>query len=256
MYGTISNTPVALLVFVATIFISHYVLDRDHYMLDQRLQALHAWISDTWAPLRLFFGALLFAVKLLADLLKMLMSLQFLRSLLPQSPDDWMLHPWSVAYQRKYHLLVTHGFIHANYIHLALNMIVFWFFAFVLEWKVGSLNFFLIYFGSLIISAAISAARRKDNPGFRSLGASGALSGVLFGFILYYPNTTLLAFFIIPVKAWIFAVLFVAISYYAGKNRFAFIDHEGHLWGALSGAAITILLDPGVLPIFFKQIFA
>jgi len=174
----------------------------------------------------------------------------------PRKLEDWILHPYAVAHEGKYLQLITHGFIHANYIHLGFNMIVFWFFAFVLERTVGSLSFLIIYMGSLVISGAISVARRKDNPEFRSLGASGAISGVLFSFILFYPNTTLLAFFVIPIKAWLFAILFVVISYYAARNRYSFIDHEGHLWGALGGAGLTILLHPGVIKFFFQQVFS
>jgi membrane associated rhomboid family serine protease len=174
----------------------------------------------------------------------------------PRVLENWLLHPYAVAHEGKYWQLVTHGFIHANYIHLGFNMVVFWYFGFLLERTIGSLGFFVVYFGSLVISGAISVAKRKDNPDFRSLGASGALSGVLFSFILYYPNTTLLAFFVLPITAWLFAILFVVGSYFAAKNRFSFIDHEGHLWGALSGAALTILLNPGVLRIFFHQIFS
>lgn len=170
--------------------------------------------------------------------------------------DKMLLHPWSVAREGKYHLLLTHGFIHADYVHLAINMLTFYFFAFQLEMIVGHLNFFLIYFGALVISGIISTIKRKDFDDFYSLGASGAISGMLFSFILFYPNAQLFIFFILPMQAWLFAILFIAVSYYAAKNRYSVIDHEGHLWGAISGGVITILLEPGVISIFFEQLFS
>lgn len=201
MHGNLLETPLATLIFLATLGISYYALSRN-----------------------------------------------------PRIFDAWILHPYAVAHEGRYFQLVSHGFIHANYIHLLFNMIVFWYFGFALERILGSWRFAIIYFGSMVISAGVSVARRKNSPSFRSLGASGALSGVLFSFILFYPNTTLLAFFVLPIKAWLFAVLFVAISYYAAKNRYSYIDHEGHLWGALSGAGLTILLIPGVVRYFFSQL--
>ena len=169
--------------------------------------------------------------------------------------DKLLLHPYSVVYRKEYYRLFTHGFVHADFAHLAFNMLTFYFFALGLERTVGHLHFAIIYFGSLVISAVISTARRKDWEGFRSLGASGAVSGILFSISLYYPNAEFLVFFFLPVKAWLFAILFVGISWYLSKNRYSVIDHEAHLWGALTGAALTILLNPGVIGIFLDGIF-
>lgn len=169
--------------------------------------------------------------------------------------DQFLLHPYSVYYHKEYKRLITHGFVHADYMHLAFNMLTFFFFAVPLERIVGSLNFIIIYFGSLVISGAISTYRRKDWEGFRSLGASGAVSGVLFSISLYLPNMELLVFFILPIKAWLFAILFVGVSWYLAQNRYSIIDHEAHLWGALTGAALTILLEPRVVSIFLNGIF-
>lgn len=202
-------------------------------------------------PLReLFFNAPLSTFILFATLAVSYYTLSKNPALL----NELLLHPYRVIHERKYYMLLTHGFVHVNYLHLGINMFVFFSFAFWLEIVVGHADFFIIYFGSLIIGALISTIRRRNDPEFRSLGASGAISGILFSFILFNPNAKLLIFFIIPMRAWIFAVLFVGVSYYLAKNRYTFIDHEGHLWGALTGAVLTILLKPGVVPYFFRQI--
>ncbi len=169
----------------------------------------------------------------------------------------WMLHPYEVVNGGAYYQLITHGFIHGSFLHLFINMYVFYSFAFYLEgWMLGHLNFAIVYFGAMIISAGVSVLRRKDQLDFRSVGASGAISGILFSFILFNPNASLLLFFILPMPAWLAALIFVVGSYYAAKkNYLPGIDHEGHLWGALSGAALTILLEPRAWSIFMSKLF-
>ena len=169
---------------------------------------------------------------------------------------DWVLHPYAVVRQNKYYQLITHGLIHGSWIHLFINMYVFYNFVFYLEgWMLGSVNFAIVYFGSMFISAGVSVWRRQNYEEFRSLGASGAISGLLFSFILFNPTVELLLFFIVPMPAWLAAIVFVAGSYYLAKNNMLpGIDHEAHLWGAIAGAAITIVLQPNVLQIFITKL--
>ncbi len=169
---------------------------------------------------------------------------------------DWTLHPYSVAHEGAYYQLISNGFVHGSFMHLLINMYVFYSFAFYLEgWMLGHVNFAIVYFGSLLISSVVSVLRRKDRTEFRSLGASGAISGLLFSFILFNPNLTLLLFFIIPMPAWLAAVIFVAGSYYAAKNNYLpGIDHEAHIWGAIAGAALTIIVNPQAVSIFFEKL--
>ncbi|RMG28826.1 MAG: rhomboid family intramembrane serine protease [Methanobacteriota archaeon] len=202
-------------------------------------------------PLReLFFNAPLSTFILFSTIIVSYYTLTRNPSLL----NELLLYPHGVIHERKYYMLLTHGFVHVNFLHLAINMFVFYSFAFWLEIVIGHIPFFIIYFGSLIIGGFISTIRRHHDPNFRSLGASGAISGILFSFILFNPNAKLLIFFFLPMRAWIFAVLFVAVSYYLARNRYSFIDHEGHLWGAVSGALLTILLKPAVMGHFFREI--
>ena len=174
----------------------------------------------------------------------------------PYILENLLLHPWRVMREKRYYMLVSHGFVHANFIHLLINMFVFYSFGFLLERILGHFDFFIIYMGSMIISGGVSVWKRQYDEDFRSLGASGAISGLVFSFILYFPNQTLLLFFILPMPAWIAGIAFVAGSYYAAKNGYLpGIDHEGHLWGAIAGAALTIFLEPRVIGIFFESLF-
>lgn len=170
--------------------------------------------------------------------------------------DLFILHPWSLTRGQRLYSLIMHGFIHADYMHLIFNMITFYFFAFYLEYRTGHLNFTIIYFGSLILSILTIIYKHRNDFDYRSLGASGAVSGVIFGAIIYEPTSKIyLFFFPVGIPSPLFALLFVGYSYYASKNRYGNIAHEAHLWGAIAGTALTILLDPPALVEFFQKIF-
>lgn len=167
-----------------------------------------------------------------------------------------MLHPYSVFRNKQYELLFTHGFVHADIAHLAFNMITFYFFGLALEIYVGHFGFIVVYFGSMLISALITSVQRQNNDAHRSLGASGAVSGALLGFILFQPKASLYMFFIpIPIPAWFFAIAYIGYSYYASRNQRSMIDHEAHLWGAVAGIVLTLLMRPEALKIFISQMF-
>ncbi len=170
--------------------------------------------------------------------------------------EDLLLYPYQMVREGRYLRVLTHGFVHGSWLHLAVNLYVFYIFGFALEKRpeVGNTNFAIIYFGSLIISGLVSTWKKKDRPDYRSLGASGAISGLLFSFILFYPEAELLLFFIIPIDAWMFALLFLGGSYYAAKNNyFPRIDHEAHIWGALAGLFLTLVLIPNAANGFIRM---
>ena len=167
-----------------------------------------------------------------------------------------LLNPWNVYHRKQYWQVLTSGFIHIDFMHLIFNMITFFFFAFKLESMVGSLNFFIIYFGSMIAADIPSILKNKDNPNYNSLGASGAVSGVLFSFILFQPWSGIMIFPIpIPIPAVIFSVIYLIYCQVALKKAQDGINHDAHFWGALSGAIITIILIPNVLVHFLNTLF-
>lgn len=169
----------------------------------------------------------------------------------------FMLHPYSVYRKHNVYTLVTSGLIHANWMHLAFNLFTFYAFAFRLEQEVGSITFAMIYFVGLILSDIPTVIKQKDNYHYHSLGASGAVSAVLFSYILFFPLSTLVIFPLpIPIWAALFGVLYLVYSYYMSTNSRDNINHDAHLFGAITGIIVTILMVPGIVPHFFAALTA
>ncbi|MGN7203440.1 rhomboid family intramembrane serine protease [Pedobacter sp. SAFR-022] len=167
----------------------------------------------------------------------------------------FMLHPYSVYRKNKLYTLITSGMIHSDWMHLIFNMMTFFFFAFTLEAQIGSFRFGLIYFLSLILSDIPSVLKHKDDFWYNSLGASGAISGVLFSYILFYPLSKLYLFFIpIGIPAVLFGGLYLMYCVYASKQSRDNINHDAHFFGALTGIIITILIIPGIVPHFLSAL--
>ncbi len=160
--------------------------------------------------------------------------------------DKLMLHPDQVYYDRKWYQMLTCGFVHGNGGHLGLNMLSFFFFAFPLEAYLGPLGLTTLYLASIVLANISTVFEHKDDPEYASLGASGGVSAVVFSFILFEPGTKLYLFFIpIGIPAIVYAVGFVAYSYFSGRRQSG-INHNAHLWGALSGILLTLILSQRV----------
>lgn len=169
----------------------------------------------------------------------------------------FMLHPYSVSRRFKMYTLITSGFIHADWMHLIFNMMTFFFFAFPLEAMIGSWQFGMVYFISLILSDIPSVMKHKDDMWYNSLGASGAISGVLFSYILFQPFSSMMIFPIpIPIWAIIFGPLYLMYCVYAAKQARDHINHDAHFFGALTGLVVTVLIVPGVIPNFLSQLLS
>jgi membrane associated rhomboid family serine protease len=169
--------------------------------------------------------------------------------------DKLLFQPWRMVREGEYWRFVTSGFIHADWFHLIFNAITFYFFCVPLESMVGAWQWAVIYFGSLLIADLPAYFKHKNNFDFRSLGASGAISGGMFAFILYQPWSKLsLMLLPIPIPAPLFAVLYVAYSYFAGRRGQDIINHEAHLYGALGGAGLAILLNPELPAAFIEYL--
>lgn len=179
----------------------------------------------------------------------------------PHEYSKWMLHPYSIHRdKKKYYMIFTSGLIHKDWMHLLFNMITFYYFAFSLEntlvalsGSMGHVYFALIYLGSLVLSDIPTIIHHKNNPGYYSLGASGAICAVLFSFILFQPKMTLGIFMVIPMPAYLFAVLFLGYCIWAARQGRDGINHDAHLFGALSGLILTILFYPWVVSHFIDQ---
>jgi membrane associated rhomboid family serine protease len=166
-----------------------------------------------------------------------------------------ILHPYNVSRGRYVYTVITSGLIHKDWMHLFFNMLSFYFFAFRLEPDLGHWQFAVLYVASLILSDMPSVMKHRENYNYYSLGASGAVSAVVFSAILYNPLGQMMILPLpIPIPAVIFGVLYLVYCSYASKYSRDNINHDAHFYGALSGLMITIIFHPGILPGFFQQI--
>lgn len=139
--------------------------------------------------------------------------------------------------------MISSGFLHADLTHLIFNMLTLWFFAPVVSSYLGNFSFGLIYFGSLIFGSLLTMVFHKNDYGYRAVGASGAVTGVLYSAILLQPDMMLGIFFIIPIPAYLFGILYLLYSIYGMKAKNDNIGHTAHFGGAIGGYLITLIKD-------------
>jgi membrane associated rhomboid family serine protease len=162
--------------------------------------------------------------------------------------------PFEIAHRQKIYQLVTSAFIHADIGHLFFNMVTLYFFGPPMLQILGPRGFVALYFGSLLAGSFLTLAIYHRDPGYRAVGASGAVTGVIFGYVLYRPLAPLYVFLIpIGIPAVLFAIGYVAISIVGARRRTGRIGHAAHLGGAIGGILVTIALDPRVLTIFLAH---
>ena len=160
--------------------------------------------------------------------------------------------PYKVVHNKEYYRLITNGFVHADWTHLFFNMLTLYFFGRTQEQIFTAITFILFYLLSIPASSLISLYQHKDDPRYSAIGASGAVNAILFSFILINPFSTIYIF-VIPIKAIIFAVLFLIYSSYMAKKNMDNIGHEAHISGAIFGVLFTILTIPNVINHFISQ---
>lgn len=170
--------------------------------------------------------------------------------------DDLIFYPPAVKY-RQYYRFITHGFVHADVMHLAFNMIALWSFGENLEKifsfscvfaHLGKLFYLLLYLTALIVASLPDYFRYKDVYHFRSLGASGAVSAVVFSMLVFFPQMPVgLIFLPVRIPGYIFAIVYLGITVYLDRRGGSHINHSAHFWGAAYGIVFTLV---------FCQLFA
>lgn len=143
--------------------------------------------------------------------------------------------------------MISSGFLHVDMSHLIFNMLTLYFFAPVVFNFLGNFSFILVYFGSLIFGSLLTMLFHKDDYNYRAVGASGAVTGVLYSAILLQPDMMLGIFFIIPMPAYLFGILYLLYSIYGMKSKNDNIGHTAHFGGAMGGYLITLLRNPELI---------
>ena len=182
----------------------------------------------------------------------------------------YLFHPYSIHHNGEHYRFLTHAFIHGDFMHLAFNCLALYSFGVALEEgyfgnpdqfdpRYGKLYYILLFTGGIYAASITEYFRNKNNPDYSSLGASGAISSVLFCFIMVSPLSKIY-FLFFPIQGWIAGILLLGVSYYLirRKRRSSYSDnisHESHFWGALFGVAFILALKPALWKIFIGQIF-
>ncbi len=160
--------------------------------------------------------------------------------------DKYKFQIGAINRGEKYRML-TSAFLHVDYLHLILNMYVLYIFSGTLVGRLGNWKFLVLYFGSLIAGSLLTQAYHKKELYYSAVGASGAVSGVVYASILLYPNMSLYLFPLpVPIPAYVFGLLYLLYSIYGMKKQIGNVGHSAHLGGAIGGYALMLLLYPQV----------
>ncbi|MDQ3618266.1 MAG: rhomboid family intramembrane serine protease [Pseudomonadota bacterium] len=177
----------------------------------------------------------------------------------PRLIERLILWPPAIDRKHQYDRLLTHGFIHADWQHLIFNMITLFFFGRVVEGVfaqlMGPLGFLFFYLSAIVVAILPTYLRHRHDPNYRSLGASGAVSAVLFAYILLAPWSLIFVFFL-PVPAILYAVFYVGYSYWMDRQGGDNINHSAHLSGAVYGVLFMLLMEPRVGAGFLQKLLS
>lgn len=189
---------------------------------------------------------------LLVILLNLVVTLLFFQR---EDKHNFLFSPYAISQNEGYRGWIYAHFSHASWMHLLFNMITFYFFAPVIVEQMGPIFMLALYgVAGLASDLAVYAMRHKD-PRYACLGASGSVSGILFASIILYPQMDLYLMFIpIGIPGPVFAIAYLALSFYMARRGGDGVSHEAHIGGALAGLAVTAVMAPAGLQPLFAEI--
>ena len=169
------------------------------------------------------------------------------------------LSPYQVVHRKEWYRVVSHGFVHADMTHLLVNMFTYWSFGTYMEQYyqyagLGILGYLLLYFGGMIFASSLDLSKHKDNPYYLSIGASGAVSAVLFSSIFFNPWGKIYFFAILPIPGIVFGIIYLYYCQYMAKKAGDHINHNAHFLGALFGFLLPVLLKPSLINVFIDAL--
>ncbi len=178
----------------------------------------------------------------------------------PQFFEKAKFNPWSIAHRNEWWRWISGGFVHADYFHLGVNMITLYFFGVNMEYYFSTVSevngLFLLaamYLLAIPVSSLYSYHKYKDDINYSAIGASGAVSAILFSSILFDPTSKIYLYFAIGIPAWLFGILYLFYSYTMSKKQVDNIGHDAHFFGALFGIIFTIIIKPDILLLFVQH---
>ena len=173
-----------------------------------------------------------------------------------------IFNAYQVWHRKEWYRMLTSGIIHSGWGHLFFNMLTLFFFGRVVEQYfsaafggvLGAVLYVMLYVSALAISSLGDLVKYRDNWNYNALGASGAVSAVLFASILFAPKMGIYIYLIpIPVPGYIFAPLYLLYCWYMAKRNMDNIGHTAHFWGAVYGILFPIICKPDVLSFCLSQ---
>jgi membrane associated rhomboid family serine protease len=179
----------------------------------------------------------------------------------PNLFSQLMMNPYAISHRNQYYRFITSGLIHKDHMHLLFNMFSFFFFGLAIERvfrevysDLGGIYFIILYVIAIVVSDLPTYFKNKNNPGYNSLGASGAVSAIIFAYIIFQPLQSICLYIALCMPGFIMGLLYIGFSYYQGRKANDNINHDAHLYGALFGLLFCIVTFPASIPQFIDQI--
>ncbi|MCK4881225.1 MAG: rhomboid family intramembrane serine protease [Bacteroidales bacterium] len=176
------------------------------------------------------------------------------------------LSPAHIVQQREYYRIFTHAFLHVDYFHLGINMLVLYSFGSYIEQIFSELEaagvifsgpffYLLLYATSIALASITTIIRYRNDEGYSAVGASGAISAIVFTYIFFAPLEKIYFFMVLPIPGILFGILYLVYSSYMSRRSSDNINHSAHFWGAVVGFVFPILLEPSLFMVFLQNLF-